>query len=81
MSEDTVNHANVGNVIMIGVGGLFAVAFAAFFGRLPVFFWFSVLSFATAAWCAGAGSFNSFFAARLLNGFFSNVSQGVRISV
>ncbi|KAL8896446.1 MAG: hypothetical protein Q9207_007703 [Kuettlingeria erythrocarpa] len=76
LSEDTVNHANVGNLFMIGAGGVFAAAFAAFFGRLPVFFWFAVAAFTTAAWSAGAGSFPSFMAARILNGFFSTVSQG-----
>ena len=32
-SEDTVSHANVRNVFMIGVGELFAVTLAAFLGR------------------------------------------------
>ncbi|KAL8679024.1 MAG: hypothetical protein Q9186_004652 [Xanthomendoza sp. 1 TL-2023] len=76
LSEDTVNHSNVGNLFMVGAGGIFAAAFAAFFGRLPVFFWFTVVAFATAAWCAGAHSFQSFMTARILNGFFSTVSQG-----
>lgn len=77
MSEDSVNHSTVGNLFMIGAGGIFTVAFAAYFGRLPIFFWFTVIAFATAAWCAGAGSFNSFMTARILNGFFSTVAQGV----
>ncbi|KAI4203072.1 MAG: hypothetical protein LQ350_002120 [Teloschistes chrysophthalmus] len=76
MSEDEVNHSTVGNLFMIGAGGIFTVAFAAYFGRLPVFFWFTVIAFATAAWCAGAGSFESFMTARILNGFFSTVAQG-----
>ncbi|KAL9576587.1 MAG: hypothetical protein Q9212_006977 [Teloschistes hypoglaucus] len=77
MSEDAVNHSTVGNLFMIGAGGIFTVAFAAYFGRLPVFFWFTVIAFATAAWCAGAASFESFMTARILNGFFSTVAQGV----
>ena len=60
---------------MLGAGGLFAVSFAAYFGRLPVAFWFMVAAFATAAWCAGATTFESFMAARILNGFFSTVMQ------
>jgi hypothetical protein len=80
MSEDNVNHSQVGNVFMLGAGGVVVVALAAFFGRLPVFFWFAVFAFATAAWCAGATSFDSFFAARILNGFFSTVAQGVSTS-
>ena len=77
MSEDNVNHSQVGNLFMLGAGGVIVVALAAYFGRLPVFFWFAVLAFATAAWCAGASSFNSFMAARILNGLFSTVAQGV----
>ena len=72
-----MNHSQVGNVFMLGAGGVIVVALSAFFGRLPVLFWFIVLALATAAWCAGATSFQSFMAARILNGFFSTVSQGV----
>ncbi|KAL8840334.1 MAG: hypothetical protein Q9170_001349 [Blastenia crenularia] len=76
MSPDEVNHSQVGNLFMLGAGGIIVVALAAFFGRLPVFFWFATLAFVTAAWCAGATSFESFFAARVLNGLFSTVAQG-----
>jgi len=48
---------------------------SAYAGRLPVLFWFLVLSTITAAWCAGATSIESFTAARTLNGTFSTVSQ------
>lgn len=48
---------------------------SAYFGRLPVVFWFLIMNLATAAWCAGATSFKSFMTARILNGFFSTVSQ------
>jgi MFS family permease len=51
------------------------VAFSAYFGRLPVMFYFLAIALATAAWCAGATSFVSFETARILNGFFSTVSQ------
>ena len=77
MNPDTINHATVGNVFMVGAGGVIVVALAAYFGRLPVFFWFALFAFATAAWCAGATSFESFMAARILNGFISTVAQGV----
>lgn len=53
-----------------------AVMFSAYFGRLPVMFWFLCLALGTAAWCAAATSYNSFMAARVLNGFFSTVTQG-----
>lgn len=32
----------VGNVFMLGAGGVFVVAFSAYFGRYPVLFWFMV---------------------------------------
>lgn len=76
MSENEVNHSQVGNVFMLGAGGIFVVALSAYFGRLPLLFWFLVVAFATAAWCAGARTFDSFMAARILNGFFSTVAQG-----
>lgn len=75
-SPDTVNHSQVGNVFMLGAGGVFVVIFAAYFGRLPVLFWFLLVAVLTAIWCAAATSFDSFMAARILNGFFSTVAQG-----
>ncbi|KAI9705223.1 MAG: hypothetical protein M1820_005370 [Bogoriella megaspora] len=76
LSEDYVNHSQAGNVFMLGAGGIFVVALSAYFGRLPVLFWFALTALWTAAWCAGAGSYDSFMAARILNGFFSTVAQG-----
>jgi len=74
--QDVVNHSQVGNVFMLGAGGVFVVALAAYFGRLPVLFWFTFTAVWTAAGCAGAGTFNAFMAFRILNGFFSTVAQG-----
>lgn len=76
LTPDYVNHSQVGNVFMLGAGGVFVVAFSAFFGRLPVLFYFLVVATATAIWCAAAVTFESFMAARILNGFFSTVAQG-----
>lgn len=76
MTPDHVNHSQVGNVFMLGAGGVVVVALSAYFGRLPVLFYFLVLATATAIWCAAAQTFESFMAARILNGFFSTVSQG-----
>lgn len=45
---------------MLGAGGLFVVAFSAYFGRFPVLFWFIVIALGTAIWCAAAQSFESF---------------------
>jgi hypothetical protein len=62
---------------MLGAGGIFVVALSAYFGRLPILFWFSILAFATAAWSAAPGSFHSYMSARILHGFFSTVAQAV----
>lgn len=75
ISEDTVNHSQAGNVFTVGAGGLFAVALSAYFGRLPVVFWFLLVALVTAVWEAGTNDFESFMAARILNGLFSSVSQ------
>ncbi|KAM7211545.1 putative transporter mfs2 [Rhypophila decipiens] len=77
MSPDHVNRSQAGNVAMLGFGGVVAVLLVAYFGRLPVSFWFILLSAATAAWCAAANTFESFMAARILNGFFSTIMQVV----
>jgi len=86
MSPDTVNHSQVGNVFMLGAGGVFVVALSAYFGRLPVLFYFLVIATATAVWCAAATTFESFMAARILNGFFRYVDTiclpgGVYLSI
>ena len=77
MTEDTVNHSQAGNVFMLGPGGLVTIILAAYFGRLPVLWYFVIIALLTAAWCSAATSFHSFMAARVLNGFFSTVAQGV----
>jgi len=41
-----------------------------------VLFYFVILALLTAIWCSAATSFESFMAARILNGFFSTVAQG-----
>ena len=74
--QDIVNHSQVGNVFMLGVGGLVVVALAAYFGRLPLLFWFTFTAVWTAAGCAGSATFDAFIAFRILNGFFSTVAQG-----
>ncbi len=77
MSENMVNHSQVGNVFMLGPGGIFVVIFSAYFGRYPVLFWFTVVGLATAIWCTAAVTFESFMAARILNGFFSIAAEAV----
>ncbi|KAL1303125.1 hypothetical protein AAFC00_006558 [Neodothiora populina] len=80
LSPDTVNHSAVGNVLMLGIGGIFAIVMASYVGRAPTIFWFLVLALATAIWCAAAQSFESFMAARILNGFFETVSQAIGLT-
>lgn len=77
MAENVVNHSQVGNVFMLGPGGIFVVIFSAYFGRYPVLFWFTVVALATAIWCTAAVTFESFMAARILNGFFAIAAEAV----
>ncbi|MCJ1419879.1 hypothetical protein MMC32_006235 [Xylographa parallela] len=76
MTQEGVLQALVGNVFVIGAGGLVSVALMAYFGRLPVLFWFTFCALWSAAFCAGAANFTQYEAARVLNGFFSTVAQG-----
>ncbi|KAH0182525.1 MFS general substrate transporter, partial [Aureobasidium melanogenum] len=55
LSPDTVNHSQVGNVFMLGAGGVVAVILSAWAGRLPILFYFLVLSTATAACTVAQG--------------------------
>lgn len=76
ISPNTVNHATAGNTFMLGVGGLFVVWLSAYFGRLPVLFYFTIIAAATAVWSAAANSFESYMASRILNGFFVVAAAG-----
>ena len=71
-----MQRAVVGNLFTIGASGLFVVAFAGFFGRFPVTFLFQSVMVGTCVWSAAATSFNSYLAARIVNGFFCSVGQG-----
>ncbi|KAF9887170.1 hypothetical protein FE257_010424 [Aspergillus nanangensis] len=75
-SPDTVNHSQAGNQFMVGAGGVIAVMLSAYFGRLPVLFWFMVAAFATSVGQAGSHGFIGFFIPRVMNGFFAGVAQG-----
>ncbi|KAK5120793.1 hypothetical protein LTR85_005859 [Meristemomyces frigidus] len=72
---NTVQHNLVGNLFCLGMGGLFTVALSNYFGRLPVLFFFQIMALATGIWCGAAVSFESFEAARIVNGFFAIVAQ------
>lgn len=71
-----MQRAVVGNLFTIGACGLFVVALAGFFGRLPVTFFFQSVMVGTCVWSAAAISFDSYLAARIINGFFCSVGQG-----
>jgi len=77
---NTIQHNLVGNLFCLGAGGLFTVWLSAYFGRLPILVLFTSMALGTSAWCAAATSFNSYLAARILNGFFSIVAQAVSIT-
>jgi predicted MFS family arabinose efflux permease len=62
---------------MVGAGGVTIVALSASFGLYPVLFWFIIPAVATSICYTVATTFESFIAARILNGFFSTVAQGV----
>lgn len=78
-SQKTIQQNLVGNIFCLGAGGLFTVLLSAYFGRLPVLFFFTSMAMGTSAWCAAATSFSSYLAARILNGFFSTAGQAVSI--
>ena len=73
-SVETVSHSLVGATLSLAGGGLIAATLSTFFGRLPVLFWLMVISFATAAWCAGAQTIESFLGARIMNSLFDAVA-------
>jgi MFS family permease len=75
VTQDGMLRSLVGNIFMEGAAGPFIVAFMAYFGRLPVLFWFVLMAVWTAAICAGSKTLDEFIAARILNGTFSTVAQ------
>ncbi|KAF9517578.1 hypothetical protein BS47DRAFT_509296 [Hydnum rufescens UP504] len=76
ISPNIVNHSQSGNVFMLGAGATTAIICYNYFGRYPTTFYFLLLSVASAVYCAAAQSYPNFEAARILNGFFSTVTQG-----
>jgi hypothetical protein len=60
VQETIVNYALVGNLFMLGAGSLSVVALSAYFGILPILFWFSVATFLIAIWSAAAATLPAF---------------------
>ncbi|KAI9710563.1 MAG: hypothetical protein M1820_002699 [Bogoriella megaspora] len=79
LAQYTLQHAVVGNLFSLGASGLFAVAFANYFGRLPTLLVFQSIALATCAWAAAATNFESYETARILNGLFESCTQGAGI--
>lgn len=75
LPEAIVQHNLVGNLFCLGAGGLFVVALSEYFGRAPVLLFFQLMATVTSIWCAVAVTFDSFEAARIVNGFFAIVAQ------
>lgn len=75
LPENTIQHNLVGNLFCLGMGGLFTVALSSYFGRLPILLFWQLMALGTGIWCAAAKSFNSFLAARIVNGFFAIAAQ------
>ncbi|KAL8951242.1 MAG: hypothetical protein Q9222_002770 [Ikaeria aurantiellina] len=76
LTQAAAQRAVVGNLFTIGACGLFVVALASYFGRLPVLFIFQSVMVGTCVWSAAATTFDSYLAARIINGFFCSVGQG-----
>ncbi|KAK5137508.1 hypothetical protein LTR08_008486 [Meristemomyces frigidus] len=77
MTPAAVQRAVTGNIFAIGACGLFVVALANYFGRVPVTLVFQALFFATCAWSAAATTFTSYFAARIVNGLFCSHPRAI----
>lgn len=58
-----------------GAGASVAIVFYNYFGRLPTTFYFLFLATAMSIYCAVAPNYKHFEAARILDGFFSTVTQ------
>ncbi|KAF4272852.1 hypothetical protein CNMCM8812_008345 [Aspergillus fumigatus] len=76
LSQATVQRAVVGNLFTIGSCGIIVVILAGYFGRMPVLLLFQAVMVGTCAWSAAATSFESYMAARIINGLFCSVGQG-----
>ncbi|KAI7198369.1 MFS general substrate transporter [Hortaea werneckii] len=75
MSKATIQESVAINTMLSGVSGIAVIALSNFFGRAPTFFWMKVVACAGAIWYAKAQSFDSFYDARMLVGFFVGAGQ------
>ncbi|KAI7543216.1 MFS general substrate transporter [Hortaea werneckii] len=75
MSKATIQESVAINTMLSGVSGIAVIALSNFFGRAPTFFWMKIVACAGAIWYAKAQSFDSFYDARMLVGFFVGAGQ------
>lgn len=73
LPANTIQHNLVGNIFCLAAGGLIAVALASFFGRLPVIIAYQILTLGFGIWCGATSNFNSYLAARILQGLTATV--------
>jgi hypothetical protein len=70
-----VQKALVFNILCLAPSSLATIVLSNYFGRLPPLFFFFIIAFAASIWAAAATTFDSFLAARILNGLFGNAAQ------
>ena len=73
----TIQESVAINTMLSGVSGLAVVMLSNYFGRAPVFFWMKLIACAGCIWYAKAQTFESFYSARILVGFFVGAGQSV----
>ena len=73
----TIQESVAINTMLSGVSGLAVVMLSNYFGRAPVFFWMKLIACAGCIWYAKAQTFDSFYSARVLVGFFVGAGQSV----
>lgn len=73
----TIQESVAINTMLSGVSGIAVVALSNFFGRAPTFFWMRLVTIAGVIWYAKAQTFDSFYGARILVGFFVGAGQTV----
>jgi hypothetical protein len=73
----TIQESVAINTMLSGVSGLAVVMLSNYFGRAPVFFWMKLIACAGCIWYAKAQTFDSFYSARILVGFFVGAGQSV----
>ncbi|KAH8431081.1 putative MFS transporter [Aspergillus melleus] len=79
LPQEHVQRAVVGNLFAIGACGLIVVMLVGYFGRMPILLIFQAVMVGTCAWSAAATSFESYLAARIINGLFCSVGQGAAL--